>query len=69
LPATAGDDGLRLRVTVRIDDHGVFREPSVTGNALDPRVATCVEQVFRDIRVPTPSEGSRLVTVPLWLRR
>jgi hypothetical protein len=68
LPATAGDEGIRLKVTVRIDDGGAFREPSVRGSELDPRVASCVEQVFRDIRVPAAATGSRLVTVPLWLR-
>lgn len=67
LPAGAAEQGVRLRVEVRVDESGVFRSPRALGEDLDPRTAACVEDVFRIIRVDAQS-GSRLITVPLWLR-
>lgn len=67
MPPGTAEQGVRLRVEVRVDETGAFRSPRALGDDLDPRVAGCIEGVFRDIRV-SGSGGSRVVTVPLWLR-
>ncbi|MBW2453202.1 MAG: hypothetical protein JRI68_01770 [Deltaproteobacteria bacterium] len=59
--------GVRLRVRVRLDTQGTFREPRVLATDLDPQVTACIEDVFRQMRVAGYDRGSRHITVPLWL--
>ncbi|RLB66008.1 MAG: hypothetical protein DRI90_00475 [Deltaproteobacteria bacterium] len=61
--------GLRLRVRVRLDAQGAFREPQVLAADIGPQVVGCIVDVFRQMRVPGYHRGSRVITVPLWLSR
>ena len=68
--ASLGVDRLHLagRVPLLIvDERGRFREPRVVAADLDPRVGSCIADVFRDMRLDSPAGESRVVTVPLWL--
>ena len=67
VPVTSRASGLRCEVRVRLDERGRFREPRVVAADLDPRVGTCIADVFRDMRLDSPAGESRVVTVPLWL--
>jgi len=67
LPQPVRARGLRVRVRLRLDAQGAFREPRVLGSELDPPVAACIEDVFRQMRIAGYDQGSRHLTVPLWL--
>jgi hypothetical protein len=67
LPPSLRPQGLRLRVRARLDAQGAFREPRVVATDIDPPVAGCIADVFRQMRVPGHDGGSRMITVPLWL--
>jgi len=67
VPVMARASGLRCEVRVRLDERGRFREPRVVAADLDPRVGSCIADVFRDMRLDSPAGESRVVTVPLWL--
>jgi hypothetical protein len=66
VPATQRATGMRMEVRVRVDGRGRFREPRVLGADVDPRVGSCIVEVFRGMRLDDGGE-SRVVTVPLWL--
>ena len=67
LPQALRSSGLRLRVRARLDAQGAFREPRVLATDIDPQVAACIVDRFRQMRVAGYDRGSRMITVPLWL--
>ncbi len=66
LPPALRSKGVRLNVRARLDKQGAFREPQVLATDVEPQVAACIEDVFRQMQVVGYDQGSRHITVPLW---
>jgi hypothetical protein len=67
VPASMLEDMLYLRVRLRIDEAGAFRDPAVEGGELDPISVDCLEDRLATIRLPEPQGGSTVVAFDLML--
>jgi hypothetical protein len=57
----------RVRVRVRVDGEGAFREPRIVEGSLSGSAQACIAEHFRAMRLAEAPGVSRVVTVPLEL--